>query len=124
MKQFNNETMISRNDCLFCAIANNEKPSHKRYEDGLVIAFDDINPKAKYHVLIVPRKHIESVATMEEGDDKIAGHMIHIAKTIAQNLGIADDGYRLVINTRSHGGQIIDHIHLHLLGGQRLGPMA
>lgn len=110
-------------NCLFCDISQGKKPSTKRFEDDLVFAFDDIHPRAKIHVLIVPKQHIASVAELKEGDEKIAGHMIRIAQKLAEDLGIAPDGYRLVFNTRSHGGQIIDHIHLHLLGGQKLASM-
>jgi histidine triad (HIT) family protein len=94
-----------------------------KYEDELVVAFDDIAPKAPVHVLIVPKKHIVSTATLEDGDEQIAGHMIRTAQKIAEQLSIAEKGYRLVFNTRNHGGQVVDHIHLHLLGGQRLGSM-
>lgn len=94
-----------------------------QYEDDLVVAFKDIAPKAPVHVLIVPKKHIVSTATLEDGDEKIVGHMIRTAQKVAEQLNIAENGYRLVFNTRQHGGQIVDHIHLHLLGGQRLGSM-
>lgn len=109
--------------CLFCSIANGSRPTELRYSDDRIAAFDDIVPKARVHVLIVPKKHIDSTATLAEGDEEIVGHMIKTAQSLAEKLGIANDGYRLVFNTRSHGGQVIDHIHLHLLGGQRLGSM-
>lgn len=109
--------------CLFCSIANGSRKTELRYQDDVVAAFDDISPKARIHVLIVPKKHIDSVATLTGGDEAIVGHMVKTAQSLAEKLGIANDGYRLVFNTRSHGGQVIDHIHLHLLGGQRLGSM-
>lgn len=109
--------------CLFCKISADHLPSEKHYEDDLVFAFSDIHPKAKVHILIVSKKHISSVAEMTEGDEGIIGHMVKIAKELAEKLNIASDGYRLVFNTRAHGGQAVDHIHLHLLGGQRLGTM-
>ncbi len=109
--------------CLFCSIANGNRKTELRYQDDVVAAFDDISPKARVHVLIVPKKHIDSVATLAGGDEVIVGHMVKTAQSLAEKLGIAHDGYRLVFNTRSHGGQVIDHIHLHLLGGQRLGSM-
>lgn len=110
-------------NCLFCQIASGKKPSAKRFEDELVVAFDDIAPKAPVHILIVPRKHIASVAELEKGDEKLVGHMVRVAQKLAEDLNIAEQGYRLVFNVRSHGGQIIDHIHLHLIGGQKLGSM-
>lgn len=110
-------------NCLFCKISSGQTKAMFRYEDELVAAFDDIAPKAPVHVLIVPKKHIESTATLEDSDEQVAGHMIRTAQKIAEEMGIADNGYRLVFNTRHHGGQVVDHIHLHLLGGQRLGSM-
>ncbi len=109
-------------NCLFCSIAAGEKGT-LRYQDDAVVAFDDIAPKAPVHILIVPKKHIESVATLADGDEQLVGHMVRIAKQLAEERKIADDGYRLVLNTRKHGGQVVDHIHLHLLGGQPLGHM-
>jgi len=110
-------------DCLFCTIAHKEKPATLRYEDDQVVAFDDIAPKATVHILVVPKRHIASTAEMTDADEPLIGHMVNSAKHLAESLGIADDGYRLILNTRAHGGQVIDHIHLHLLGGQPLGPM-
>ncbi len=109
-------------DCLFCSIAAGEK-GPLRFEDDAVAAFDDIAPKAPVHILIVPKRHIESVAALTDGDEPLVGRMVRTAQRLAEDLGIADDGYRLVFNTRNHGGQIVDHIHLHLLGGQPLGRM-
>ena len=110
------------NDCLFCSIAAGQKGT-LRYEDDTVAAFDDIHPKAPVHILIVPKKHIESTATLEDSDELVAGHMIRVAQKLAEELQIAQNGYRLIFNTRNHGGQVVDHIHLHLLGGQPLGHM-
>lgn len=109
-------------NCLFCSIAAGQKGT-LRYQDDAVAAFDDIAPKAPVHILIVPKKHIESVATLEDGDEQLVGHLVATAKQLAEELKIAADGYRLVFNTRQHGGQVVDHIHLHLLGGQPLGHM-
>ena len=109
-------------ECLFCNIVENKKEQFV-FEDDQVVAFPDINPKAPIHILIVPKHHLESVAAMAEGDEKIVGHMVRTAKQIAETQGISDTGYRLVLNTRNHGGQTVDHIHLHLIGGQKLGGM-
>lgn len=115
---------MSVDDCTFCKIKDKKLPAKIRYEDEAVIAFDDINPKAPVHLLIVPKKHIPSVDALEPSDEKLVGQLIYTAQKIAREKGIAQSGYRLVFNTRQHAGQIVDHIHLHLLGGAALGPMA
>ena len=110
--------------CIFCAIAKKESPGELEYEDQEIIAFRDINPKAKVHILIVPKKHIESVTTLQEADALLIGKMILVAKKLAEKEEIADDGYRLCFNAGKHGGQVVEHIHLHLMGGGPLGSMA
>lgn len=99
--------------CLFCDIIDKKIPSKMVYEGSQAVAFHDINPKAKHHLLIVPRKHIDSVMTMEEGDQPLMGHLIWDAKKIAEDLGLV--GYRLKFHVGRKGGQEIFHIHLHLL---------
>lgn len=114
------------NDCLFCKIASNPPaggPTKFEYEDEDIVAFNDINPKAPVHILIIPKKHITSVAELEKINECLIGKMIYVAKQLAEEKGIADTGYRLVFNTRKHAGQIVEHIHLHLIGGQELGSM-
>lgn len=103
-------------DCLFCKIARKKLPSKIQYEDADIIAFDDTNPEAPVHILIVPKKHIESVIKLEIHDIELVGKMIFAAKKIAKERGL--DGYKLLFNVGRSGGQLIDHIHLHLLGGQ------
>lgn len=110
-------------NCIFCAIANKQSPAELEYEDEEIVAFRDINPKASVHILIVPKKHISSVTSLEETDTLLIGKMILAAKKLAEEKGIADDGYRLVINAGKHSGQVVDHIHLHLIGGEPLGRM-
>lgn len=110
-------------NCIFCKIVNKELPAKILYEDEEIVAFPDIHPSAPVHILVVPKKHIETIDHLEEGDQKIVGQMVMIAQKIAREKKISAAGYRLVFNVKSHGGQIIDHIHLHLLGGQRLGGM-
>jgi histidine triad (HIT) family protein len=100
-------------DCLFCKIINKEIPSKMVYEGSQAVGFHDINPKAKHHILIVPRMHIESVMTMEEEDQLLMGHLLWDAKKIAQDLGL--EGYQLKFHVGRKGGQEIDHVHLHLL---------
>ena len=110
-------------DCLFCKIANHEIPSKIIYEDSDVIAFNDINPRAPTHILIVPKKHLESIATLRGEDAVLVGKLITIASKLAKSKGIFQKGFRLIFNTGKHSGQEIDHVHLHLLGGKPLGPM-
>ncbi|MBI2634862.1 histidine triad nucleotide-binding protein [Candidatus Peregrinibacteria bacterium] len=100
-------------DCVFCKIAGGEIPSKFVYEDEKCVIFNDIHPKAKTHMLIVPRKHIPSIADMEDGDEKIAGHLLHCAKNIADNMKLK--GYKLSINVGKEGGQEVFHLHVHLM---------
>ena len=111
-------------ECLFCKIASGGTDTKLVYEDQEIAAFNDIKPKAKVHILIVPKKHIESVADLKDDDALLAGKMILVAKKLAEEKEIADSGYRLVFNTRKNAGQFVDHIHLHLIGGGPLGDMA
>jgi len=109
------------NGCIFCKIAAKKLPSKIQYEDENMVAFDDINPKAPVHILIVPKKHIGSVNDLKSKDTELVGKMIFVAQKLAKEKGIAKTGYRIIINTGAHGGQIVDHIHLHLMGGGKLG---
>jgi histidine triad (HIT) family protein len=108
-------------DCLFCKIVNGEVPSDKVYEDDQVIAFKDINPVAPVHILIIPRKHISTLNDLAPKDNELVGHIFGTAKTIAADLGFDEVGYRCVFNTNKHGGQVVFHIHLHLLAGKQFG---
>ncbi len=107
-------------DCLFCKIATGEIPAQLIYEDEKVVAFDDIHPQAPHHKLIIPRKHIATINDISTADTALLGHMIQTAKTIAGNLGIAEDGYRVIMNCNRSAGQTVFHIHAHLLGGRQL----
>jgi histidine triad (HIT) family protein len=107
-------------DCLFCNIVNNKINASITYQDETVIAFKDINPKAPHHILIIPRKHIATINDISEQDTALIGKLVQTAKKIAQQLNIADNGYRLVFNCNQDGGQEVYHIHLHLLGGCQL----
>ncbi len=104
-------------NCLFCKIVKGEIPSTKVYEDDLVFAFNDINPAAPVHVLIIPKKHIQDNNHISAEDEAITGRMFTAVKEIAAQLGIAEDGYRLIMNTGPHGHQEVPHLHLHLIGG-------
>ena len=105
-------------DCLFCRIIKREIPGSIVYEDDRLIAFNDINPQAPTHVLIVPKRHIATLNELAEGDDQIVGELVRRAAAIAAERGIAAGGYRTVFNTNRDAGQTVFHIHLHLLGGR------
>ena len=107
-------------NCVFCGIAAGKIPSQKVFEDDSVIAFRDLNPKAPQHVLIVPKKHIQSVAQFQSDDKDIAAHIfVDVVPKLAKDLGL-DGGFRLVINTGNDGGQTVHHLHVHLLGGRKM----
>jgi histidine triad (HIT) family protein len=108
-------------DCLFCRILSGEIPGTIVYQDDRVVAFRDIDPKAPMHVLVVPRRHIASLNALQPGDDGIVGEMVRRAAAIAAEHGHADAGYRTVFNCNADAGQTVFHIHLHVLGGRRLG---
>src|SRR5579862_6691011 len=108
-------------DCLFCKIINREIPGAIVYEDDRLIAFNDINPQAPTHVLVVPKQHIASLNELADGDEQIVGELVRRAAAIAAERGIAAGGYRTVFNTNRDAGQTVFHIHLHLLGGRAMG---
>jgi len=102
-------------ECLFCQIANREKSSDVVWEDDEFFSFKDINPKSRIHVLVIPKRHIDSVSHMDGEDVPLIGNLFLAIQQIARNLGIQGSGYRLEINVGRGGGQIIDHLHVHLL---------
>jgi histidine triad (HIT) family protein len=108
---------------IFARIIAGEAPADIVYQDERVTAFKDINPQAPVHILIVPNKEIASANDVTGDDEAMLGHMIVIARKLAEEQGIAKGGYRLIVNCGEHGGQEIDHLHMHLLGGRPLGPM-
>jgi histidine triad (HIT) family protein len=107
-----------RNDCLFCGIADGEIPSTQVHADDLVVAFRDIAPRAPVHVLLVPREHIPSAAQLTEEHAPLLGRLFAVAADVARNEGIAQAGYRVTTNVGANGGQTVDHLHLHLMGGR------
>lgn len=107
-------------DCLFCKIIAGEIPSNKVYADDDVYAFHDINPAAPSHILVIPTKHLASVTAADDGDQALLGKLLLTARHIAREQNLADDGFRLVINTGDKGGQTVHHLHLHILGGRQL----
>ncbi len=107
-------------DCIFCQIVAGKVPSDILYQDGEVIAFRDINPQAPTHLLIIPKKHISSLAHLSEAESPLIAHMVNIANRLAKDEGISERGYRLVVSCGEEGGQLVPHLHMHLLGGRRL----
>lgn len=108
---------------IFTKIINREIPANIIYEDDLVIAFRDINPQAKEHILIIPKREIPTVNDVTPEDEAALGRLFTVARKIAAELGIAESGYRLAVNTNADAGQEVFHIHMHLLGGEKLGRM-
>jgi len=109
--------------CIFDSIITKESPATIEYEDADVIAFRDINPKREIHILVVPKKHIPTVSDMTEEDFPLLGKMIFAAKKIADKFKLTESGYKLLFNVGKAGGQIVPHIHLHLLGGKAIAPL-
>jgi histidine triad (HIT) family protein len=108
-------------DCIFCKIASKEIPSTVVYEDEQVVAFKDLEPQAPVHVLVIPKKHVESVAALKEEDKELAAHiLVDVIPQLAQELGVAEKGFRVVANTGDEGGQTVKHLHFHLLGGRSM----
>ncbi len=107
-------------DCVFCQIVSKKIPSDIVYQDEEVLAFRDINPQAPVHLLIIPKKHIASLAELTEKETPLMERMVSVASKLAEREGISESGYRLVINCGKEGGQLVMHLHLHLLGGRHL----
>lgn len=107
-------------DCLFCKIIKGEIPSTKVYEDEDFFAFKDIAPVAPVHVLVIPKKHIQSIAALKAEDAEIAGKMLFAIQKVAAIMGLAEDGYRVVFNTGEKAGQSVHHMHAHILGGKEM----
>ncbi len=107
-------------DCIFCKIADKKIPAKIIYEDDLSLAFEDITPQAPVHILIIPKKHISTTLEISGEDSALIGHLVRTAAKIAKDKGIAENGFRLVMNTNADAGQTVFHIHLHLLGGRAM----
>jgi histidine triad (HIT) family protein len=107
-------------DCLFCKIASGEIPAKIIHQDEFVVAFEDINPQAPHHKIIIPRKHIATLNDLKEEDANLVGKMMLSATSLAKSLNIADPGYRVLMNCNAGGGQTVFHIHMHLLGGRQM----
>lgn len=109
------------NDCLFCKIIKGEIPSNKVYEDDEILAFHDINPAAPIHILVIPKKHIYSLAKIEKEDEILIGKIYGVIDKIAEEKGFKDEGYRVIVNCGENGGQEVMHLHFHILAGTKLG---
>ena len=107
-------------DCIFCQIVAGKVPSDIVYQDEEVVAFRDINPQTPVHLLIIPKRHIPSLAHLSEVESPLIGHMISTANQLVKGEGISEKGYRLAINCGKEGGQLVPHLHMHLLGGRKL----
>jgi histidine triad (HIT) family protein len=115
--------MRTEQDCLFCRIVRGDLPGDRVFETDTIVAFRDIQPAAPTHILIVPREHIASISELMPEDMLIAGELVMAARSVAVQEGLVERGFRLVANTGSWGGQTVDHLHFHLLGGRKLGAL-
>jgi len=109
------------NNCIFCKIIKKEIPSTIVYEDDDILAFRDINPVAPVHILVIPKKHIESVIELKEEDEKVVGKIYTVINKIAKQENINENGFRIVVNCGEDGGQEVKHLHFHIIGGKKLG---
>jgi histidine triad (HIT) family protein len=112
---------MSEKDCLFCRIVGGDLAADVVYQNDTIVAFRDINAKAPTHILLIPRRHIATMNDLQNGDESLAGELFVTAAKIAADEGLADDGYRVVMNCNEAAGQSVFHIHLHLLGGRQMG---
>lgn len=108
-------------DCIFCKIVNQEIPSERTFEDEQVVAFKDINPVAPVHLLVIPKKHMVSLNDASPEDQALLGHILTVAQQLARKFEIAEKGYRVLTNIGEEGGQVVQHLHFHVIGGKMLG---
>lgn len=108
-------------DCLFCKIIDKKIPSTVVYEDDEILAFKDINPVAPVHILVIPKKHVASLAEIQKEDEQLIGKIYTVINEIAKKEGIFEKGYRVIVNCGEDGGQEVKHLHFHLIGGKKLG---
>ena len=107
-------------DCIFCKIVAGKIPGSKVFEDERVFAFRDIHPQSPTHILIIPKRHYDNLAALDEIDQPLMGYLLHVANRLAKEEGISRKGYRVTINCGLQGGQVVPHLHVHLLGGREL----
>jgi len=110
--------------CIFCKIVEGDAPADFVYQDEHVVAFADIHPQAPVHLLIIPVRHIPSMAEVKDDDTELLGHMLQVARKLAEEHGISETGYRIITNCGAEGGQVVFHLHFHLVGGKSLGRFA
>jgi len=108
-------------DCLFCKIASGQIPAKLLHEDELCVAFADIKPQAPFHALVIPRRHLVNLNELSAADEALAGHLLRVAAQVAKAGGVAESGWRASFNTNREGGQVVWHLHLHVLGGRQMG---
>ncbi|MBI3450696.1 MAG: histidine triad nucleotide-binding protein [Acidobacteria bacterium] len=108
-------------DCLFCRVAAKQIPAKIVFEDALCLVFEDIHPQAPHHLLVIPRAHFATLDDVPESETRLLGHLVTVAARVARECGIAESGYRLVVNCRESAGQSVFHLHAHLLGGRNFG---
>jgi histidine triad (HIT) family protein len=106
--------------CLFCKIRDGEVPAKIVHQDETVFAIEDINPQGPVHLLVIPRRHLESANDLAAEDEALVGHLVRVAADLARNRGISEGGHRMVFNTNAEGGQTVPHLHLHLIGGRQM----
>lgn len=107
-------------DCIFCKIINKQIPADIVYEDDDIVAFKDVHPIAPVHILIIPKEHIQTIDDLKDGHQNLMGKIVLVARNLARDLKISDKGYKLLFRVKKHGGQEVDHVHLHLIGGAPL----
>jgi histidine triad (HIT) family protein len=115
------EEVWSMENCIFCKIARGDIKTDAVYENDRIIAFKDLNPGAPVHILIIPKAHISGVMALEDADKSLVGEIFLVARHLAEQFGIAEDGFRVVVNSGENAGQSVPHLHFHLLGGRKLG---
>ena len=120
MNEEETKCVLLSDDCLFCKIASGDIPADPVYSDDHIVAFNDIDPQAPLHVLIIPRRHVPTVADLKQASSATIGRMTHVANHIARQQGLAERGYRLVVNCNAEAGQTVFHLHMHLLGGRAM----
>ncbi|MEW6730974.1 MAG: histidine triad nucleotide-binding protein [Acidobacteriota bacterium] len=108
-------------NCVFCQIAAGDQPAKIVFQDDRCLALHDVNPQAPKHILVIPREHMDSLNDATRNDEVLLGYLLRVAARVANQLGIAEDGFRVVINTGRSAGQSVDHLHVHVLGGRTLG---
>lgn len=107
-------------DCIFCKIIKGEIPSNKVYEDEDVLAFKDINPQMPVHIIVIPKKHIKSIANLKVEDEALVGRIFTVINKIAKDLNISEEGFRVISNCGENAGQTVQHLHFHILGGEKM----